>query len=279
MPAHITITEKIGIGFGSIGAPEMTTEQAEIEAREISTFRKKIDWRNPAVCIDGRTLAELMKAMELGAHMAGGVETLLVAAKSIGYSKEGAELVAYAKERGFTLGGHDADSNKADNYTNGTGCGACDKCDGNCGLFAQHKAAVEPTMQALLGKDFKSDIYENLELVPVIGNIKELVGEDLIETLHNDGEGVSGHREMMVVFNYEEDTTIDRDAYFAATGKQVFVIDMWYIKKLADAMATGVDAEHQASELYHAMVAFQIATYLGLCNGDHRAAIMQPQAA
>lgn len=49
---------------------------------------------------------------------------------------------------------------------------------------------------------------------------------------------------------------------------------MWYIKKLANAMATGVDAELQASQLYHAMVDFQVATYIGLCDGSHRAVVM-----
>ncbi len=279
MPAHITITEKIGIGFGAIGAPDMSPEQAETETAEVANFRKAIEWRNPAVCIDGRILADLRKALPLGAHIAGGAETLLVAAKSVGYHLEGSALLTAAKEKGFILGGHDADTNKADNYSNGTGCGACDKCDGNCGLFAQHQTAVEPMMQSLLGGDYDKELFDTLQLKPVTNNLKQFVSEDLIETLHDDGEGVHGHREFMVIFNYEEDTTIDRDAYFQATGKQVFVVDMWYIKRLADVMATGVDAERQASELYHAMTAFQVATYLGLCDGEHRAAILQAQAA
>lgn len=179
-----------------------------------------------------------------------------------------------AKQREFTLGGHDADSNKAESYANGTGCGACDKCEGNCSLFAQHRSDVEPTMQALLGGDFNKDVYDGLQLATVSGRLEDVVGESLIETLHDDGQGVHGHREQLVIFNYEENTTIDRDAYNEATGKQVFVVDVWYIKKLADAMATGVNTEKQASEFYHAMVAFQVATYLGLCDGSHRAAVL-----
>ena len=100
------------------------------------------------------------------------------------------------------------------------------------------------------------------------------VGDELTETLLDDGEGVHGHREMMVVFNYEENTTIDRDAYFKATGKQVFVVDVWYLRKLANYMATGTEAETQASDLYHAMLAYQLATYVTLCDGSHRAAIL-----
>lgn len=80
MPANILVTEKIGIGFGSINAPEMTQAEAEAAAQEVANFRVSIDWRNPAVCIDGRRLAEGEEKLPLGAHLAGGAETLLVGA-------------------------------------------------------------------------------------------------------------------------------------------------------------------------------------------------------
>lgn len=273
-PITVSVTEKIGAGFGSIGVPEMSQDVAEAEARESAGFLTKIDWRNPAVCIDGRHLAEGEEALPLGAHMAGGAETLLVAAKSVGYHLEGKELIGRAKELGFTLGGHDADSNKAENYENGTGCGACDKCDSSCGLLNEHKQTAEPTVAALMGADFEAETYGRVALVPVEGGVRGVVDDSLIETLHDDHEGVHGHREQMVIFNYVEDTTIDRDTYFEQTGKQVFVVDMWYLKRMANALATGVEAEKQASELYHAMVDFQVATYLALCDGSHRAGIL-----
>lgn len=284
MPVEVTVLDKIGIGFGSISAPEMSQLDAETEAREAATFLKKIDWRSPAVCIDGRHLAEGEQALPLGSHLAGAVETPLVAAKSIEYKLQGAELVAFLKGEGFTLGAHDADSNKANNYENGSGCGACDKCEGNCGLYAENKEKVEGTVAALTGPDFSKEAFDTVSLAPFTDSVHAIVGEELVETLHDDHEGVHGHHERMVVFNYVEDTTIDRDAYIDATtseefpnGKQLFVVDMWYLKKLAHAMSP--EDTRQAAELYHAMTAFQVATYLGLCDGKHRAVVIQPKQA
>ena len=278
MPASIIVTEQIGLGFGGIAAPEMTQDQAEAEAREVATFRKNIDWRNPAVCIDGRTvfLLEGQEPLPLGAHIAGAIETPLVAAKAVGYHLEGEELVDSLKSKGFTLGAHVDTGNRDQEFANGTGCGACDKCDGNCGLFAKYKTELEATVSTLLGDDFNKTSYDKLVLSTVSDDkdhARNLAGEENTETLTDDGEGVHGHRESMVIFNYEENTTIDRDAYFAETGKQVFVVDVWYLKKLADAMATGTNAESQSKDLYQAMVAFQVATYIGLCDGSHRAAV------
>lgn len=277
--SDIIVTEKIGVGFGSITAPEMSQEEAEKEASEVAKYKVSIDWQNPAVCIDGRTLSKELSLSKLpiGAHIAGGVETVLVGAEATGYHLKGKELVDSLANKGFTLGAHVDTFNKENDFHDGTGCGACDKCDGNNRLFAANKSLLKDTVANLIGDDFSNDIFEKLELTSVsVDNklAKELAGEELTEVLVDDGEGVHGHREQMVVFNYEENTTIDRDAYFEATGKQVFVVDVWYIKKLADAMATGSHASTQAKELYHAMVSFQVATYIGLCDGSHRAVVL-----
>lgn len=280
MPAQITVTSEIGVGFGGITAPEFTQAEAEAEASEADQFRVNIDWRNPAVCLDGRTLAEVAQALGLGAHLAGGAESLLVAAKAAGLQLQGAELLAKAKERGFTLGAHVDSTNRAEGFANGTGCGANDKITTISDLFTQHKGGLEPTVQSLMGSDFNAGTYQDVTIAPVNDDknfLKDTVGEDLTETLLDDHEGVHGHREQMVIFNYVENTTIDRDAYFKATGKQVFVVDVWYIKKLANAMAEGVDAEAQASMLFHTMMAYQVATYIALCDGKHRAAVLTPE--
>lgn len=273
LPVVISVGEPVKLGDGAITAPEFSAADAKAEAEQVADSLVWIDWRNPAVCIDGRHLAPGEIKLALGAHLSGGAETLLVAARSTGYHLEGKELIARAKELGFTLGGHDADTNKAHGYENGTGCGACDKCQASCDSFTANKMFAKDTVAALLGSDFDSQTYDSVNLVPVEGRLSDVVGDELIETLHDDNEGVHGHKEQMVIFNYVEDTTIDRDAYFEKTGKQVFVVDMWYLKKLAVAMGSD---EQQSSELYHAMVDFQVAVYLGLCDGSHRPVIVQP---
>ena len=271
------VTEKIGIGFGLISSPEMNDEQAEIEAAEITRFVTAIDRSNPAVCIDGRHLADGETPLPLGAHLAGGAETALVAAKSVGYPLQGSELIGRLRELGFVMGGHDADSNKQAGYEGGTGCGACDKCAPNCDLFESHKEDVGPTVELLMGADFDQKTYDSVKLAPVDDRLSDVVDSDLIETLHDDHEGVHGHREFMVVFNYVKNTTIDRDAYYKATGKQVFVVDMWYIKDLAESMAEDAGNPEIAKDLQHSMVEFQVATYLGLCDGSHRALVIQSE--
>ena len=73
---------------------------------------------------------------------------------------------------------------------------------------------------------------------------------------------------------------MDRDSLVQETGKQVFTIDMWYIDTLARAMAQGrPDAPVMFEKLRHAMAAFQVATYLTLCDGTHHPVIVtEPQA-
>lgn len=277
IPKTIIVTEKIGVGEGSIAAPEFTQTQAEEEAREVSGFRRAVDWHNPAVCIDGRCCAPGDQKLPLGAHIAGGAETLLVAAKSVGYGLSNEEVLETARKHGFTLGAHCDTGNKSKAFENGTGCGANDKVDIIASLADQYKEGIGTYLQSLMGEDFHTDVYEKTQIMPPSDNknaLMGLVGGELVETLVDDGEGVHGHREQMVVFNYQENTTIDRDAYFEATGKQVFTVDVWYIRKLAEHMAAGVDAERQASELYHAMMAYQVATYIGLCDGSHRVAVL-----
>lgn len=279
LPDNIIITDAIGVGVGSIHAPEMSEAEAQNEAAEVTNFRKNIDWHNPAVCIDGRccSKSESGTQLPLGAHLAGVAQSLLVAAKSVGYYLEGAELIAKAKERGFTVGAHCDTTNKSQSFENGTGCGANDKIDLITQQFVDQNEAVGSYTKALIGDSFDAEIFANMQLVsPSVDKnaLMNCVGEDNVETLEDDGFGVHGHREQMVVFNYEENTTIDRDAYFNATGKQVFVVDVWYIKKLANEMASGPQAAKQASELFHAMIAYQVATYMGLCDGSHRAALL-----
>lgn len=288
MPRDIIVTDIIEAGAGAITAPNMTKEQAEQVAHDVATHRKNIDWHNPAVCIDGRCCARVddSEPLPLGAHMAGGAETVLVAAASVGLDLGGKELVAKAKELGFTLGAHCDTTNRSENFKNGTGCGANDKVDIITDEFTKNKAGIGQLLSGLMGANFKADVYSGISLSAPAGSktsLMEHVGEENVETLEDDGQGVHGHREEMVIFNYEEGTTIDRDAYFAATGKQVFVIDVWYIQKLANALSSGIHADRQASELFHSMMAYQVATYIGLCDGSHRAALMManelPEAA
>lgn len=278
MPAKITITEPFGIGFGAIIAEELTETQAMHEAAEIEQYRVNVETSALAICIDVRF------GKFLGPKIAGGFKTLQVAAKAVGYRLSGKRLYDRATERGFNLGAHVDTSNEAEGFINGTGCGANDKETDITINFNQNAKTLKDTIKTLINFNsvFNDSTYEGtvLSLTTEDKNeLKDIVGEKSVESLIDDGEGVHGHTEWVVYFNYVDNTTIDRDAYFKATGKKLFVVDMWYLKKLADAMAEGADedVQKQSSDLYHAMVAYQVGTYITLCDGSHRGIIAEPE--
>ena len=283
-PPQLLVTDEIGIGFGGITAPELTQAQAELEAQEVTKFRGSVTKEGIpiksalAICIDGRV------GQFLGPKMAGGFKTLEIGAQVVGYDVSGEELLERARTRGFSLGAHVDDTNEAKNFVDGTGCGANDKEKAIATNFNDNKTVLRPTVSTLVSvnSQFSETAFDSTSLRQTTDDIHKLrntVGENNTETLIDDGEGVHGHTEWAVYFNYEDGTTIDRDAYFKATGKKLFVVDMWYIRALANAMAEGVDAEKQAADMYQAMVAFQVGTYITLCNGKHRAIIAKEQEA
>lgn len=282
IPVQLLVTDEIGIGFGGITAPELTQAQAEHEAQRITEFRVSVSREDVpirdalATCFDGRF------GQFLGAKLAGAFKTLEVGARAVGYDVSGKELLERAKSRGFKLGAHVDDTNAAADFTEGTGCGANDKEEVIADHFNENKDVLKPTVLTLVNvnSSFDDASFTDMSLAPTTNDIHKLrktVGENNVETLVDDGEGVHGHTEWIAYFNYQKDTTIDKDAYFKATGKKLFVVDMWYIKELADAMAEGIDAEQQAADMYQAMVAFQLGTYITLCDGKHRAVIAQDE--
>jgi hypothetical protein len=135
----------------------------------------------------------------------------------------------------------------------------------------------------LLGDDFNPARTQYVDKATLAERVQ---GYDSREALNMIGQGEGSnvevlegkHAESLVVFNYVEGKTVDRDRLVAETGKQVFVVDMWYIDTLATALAQGrPDAVAMRSKLKHAMTAFQVSTYLTLCDGSHRPVIVKAQ--
>lgn len=287
MKPKLTVTDTINtmlgikpgeLAIGSITAPEMNQAEAEAAAEEMTRFRVKIDWRNPAVCFDGRNavIEDGQKPLDLGAHLAGGAETPLVAAESLNFVLKGQALLDYLESKEFRLGRHEADSNIADNYANGCGCGACDGCRKHAELLNASKAQAAPATAALMGADYEKSVHDKLQLVPFTEDLRDTSAARYTEILRDDGKGVHGHNEWIIEAEYEDGVSFDRDAYTAATGKKVFPIQFWYLKRLAEAFASHPQSNVTVSEAYHSMVDFQVATYIGLCDGNHRVAVYQP---
>jgi hypothetical protein len=148
---------------------------------------------------------------------------------------------------------------------------------------ADEKHFVDGGTKLALGDEFNPSHTGYVGKETIQNRTKDYNSRDALNEVATRAEGRNvevlegGHEELVVVFNYKRGYTIDRDAFVKDTDKQVFVVDMWYIDELADTMAVGPEAVEMRERLRHAMVAFQIATYLELCDGSHRPVILKPQ--
>jgi len=291
----VTVGEKIGVGYGSISAEELSDTEASQLGEHVREKLVRVSPDVPSCCIDGRFCVGCMdKAKtEPRPSLAGGaLVTAYGAAELIGYfspndNSSPAERIASMKRileaGGVNPGGH-CDEKAVANEFNGskTGCGAADRLPEINARVIQDKDLVDPFVANLLAGTVVNEgpvPYKSMEELQA--NARDYSSIDMLETLlgksaHNveilasDETPTSGHKEMAVVFNYVENTTMDRDALVEETGQQVFVVDMWYIQKLAKAVATGPNAVVQEQQLLQAMVAYQVGTYLTLCDGSQR---------
>jgi hypothetical protein len=300
---QVIMGDRIGVGYGNIHAEESLPMSDPEVSVAIMARVVDVDPKAPSCCIDGRPCIHTMAGgrTEPRVSVAGGaIDTALAAAELTGFFGEDHNLsleerVTRIKDileiAGLKSGGHvdkdavDADFvHPKDAAKVRTGCGANDEFDAICEIAATDE--LIPTLtQALLGDKYKAGA---LQIIPAQRIKKSLAGwnpkvtleaqasTDLstVEVLDTQLTPTHGHDELLVVVNERENTTIDRDSFVAETDMQLFDIDMWYIDLLADAMArsAGPAAPEAYESLRHAMVAYQCATYLKLCDGTQRLA-------
>lgn len=304
--AQFVVGEPLVVGTGNINSDATEAEVQEIA--ETLTDRYLVPVREGAcgVCGDGRgcshTLAET--APEPGPSVFGGpLITGFAAAElvgdyfddqstdtSIGRVKEVGDKLT---DGGIVIGGHvSAGAATKTNRTwinpetglPETGCGANDSFTAIIDQTTDNADFVNAVTEQLLGGDFKPEFTSYAPKEDLQAQLSDYNSHDVLQDIATRGaernvEVLEGaHAELVVVFNYARGYTIDRDAFVRDTGKQVFVVDMWYIDDIAHAMAYGrPDAPEMYERLRHAMVAFQAATYPQLCNGTHRPVIIKPQ--
>lgn len=301
---RISIGEPLGAGTGTISAKGFEAEEAEQLSGELSSrFLVKVDDDAAGCCIDGRncihTLGET--APIPGPSISGGPSvTSYAAAEMVGeyFGDKSAptslgrveEVNQILVSGGIVLGAHVSDGAVRNGFVNPetnvsqTGCGANDEFKSILNKPADDKTFVDTTTGQLLGDAYNPNYTKYVEKDVLQNRVKDYDSHDVLDVVaaHDEGRNVEilagKHAEVLVVFNYVEGTTIDRDALVAETGKQVFVVDMWYLDKLATAMAAGrPDAVEMQQKLKHAMTAFQVSTYLALCDGTHRPVILKPE--
>ncbi len=302
MPVNIINGDKIGVGNGKIHADEAVLERQDELLETAKRHLVAVDPSLPCGCIDGRACAHTLGGNETQprASVAGGVTTAYAAAEMIGWfaDDEGDAPVERFERLRLTLaaaqipsGNHVDQGHVANNFSDGgTGCGASDKLVMNIANVYDFDDGVEGFVKALSGDQYRDDLAAKrrskadvMDAVakwdPVAAKDKLSANDaDSVEVLESDETETKGHREFTVLFNFVEGTTVDRDAFVAETGQQVFVVDMWYINKLARAMARGPKAEEQYLELRQAMIAYQVGTYLSLCDGSQTYNLLQPAA-
>lgn len=294
---QVSVGDQVGVGMGKIHAGEVAPDHEAGLAEAVESHMVGVDPNVPSCCIDGRHCVHTMHgtATEPRASVAGGALTTAFA---------GAELAGWfgddtsntqqrlgrvnrlLRAAGIKPGTHVDEAGVANEFVDpvtglpATGCGAADKFPIIMQTVHEQAGTVHELTAAILGDGYQA---EALQLAPTVNterfadwrptDIVDACGNDTennVEILESDDTPTHGHREIAVVVNYRENTTLDRDVFVDDTGEQVFVVDMWYIDKLAKTLATGPKADEQYQQLRHAMVAYQVATYLALCDGSQR---------
>lgn len=298
---EVIIGKPIGVGHGAIHAETQTTEEWQMIEQAVTECMTVVDPTLPSCCIDGRCCIETVSGEPTQARfsVAGGAAITGYAAAELAGIFGGdapqhpndryAIIDARLNAAGINTGNHVDKANFETQFSAGkTGCGACDRLPENIANVYDEAEGVEG-LAAQLVVGYKSGQIDVSRRQAVVAGLrgwdpvraeKQIENRDAgaIEILESDDTPTHGHTELAVVFNYVEGYTIDRDAFFAKTGKELFVIDMPYIDKIARALAGGPDAEAQYEKLRHAAVEYQLGTYLTLCDGSQAPIIIRPKA-
>ncbi|PKL30870.1 hypothetical protein CVV43_05020 [Candidatus Saccharibacteria bacterium HGW-Saccharibacteria-1] len=300
--ANIRIFEPIGAGTGTITAGIISSKKIRDAAKEIKSCLANISPTTPSCCIDGRynigTLAEI-NSNPVGPKpaVAGGANlTAYAAAEMVGdwfdsNNKQSdkqrlifIDNLLYSK--GIIPGTH-SDENaiensfKTDKNTPRIGCGFSDNFTDILKNIYKSSEIINRYTNMLIGKKFNPKhmyFVDKKSIQDSTKNWNPINALNLVSKA-SDGKNVEilqgSHAEVFVIFNFIKDVTLDRFAFSSKTDIQAFVIDMWYINKLAHAMASvSKDQAEMFSKLKHAMIAFQIAAYLTLCDGTQRPIIL-----
>lgn len=308
---RVSYGDAISAGYGKIHAEGMDVEAAAQElVRDIEGYLEGVAKDAPSCCIDGRDCVTCMddEPTEPRPGIAGGaLVTAYAAAELVGWFAPDAgsstdrlqtvqdHLDAVIDDQTgkptIVTGGHCDQSAVATAFEEKTGCGAGDRLPEILIQRHENSKAINSFVELVLDERFDSSDTEVVDqetlaarhadwtpkdFIEVIGGTEN--GKHKVEILTSDPQSEThGHAELAVVFNDVENTTVDRDRLVRETGKQVFDVDLWYLRKLAKVMAVGPNAETQERQLLHAMVAYQIATYLTLCDGSQRPIFIRPE--
>ncbi len=267
--------------IGAIGPLEAGADPSVVE-RTIAAVNDEANWKRaknaaPYRCIDGRPDANGNYAS--GTCSSGGTETVAVALALVGdvdprhdAAQHTSAVAIDMHEHGEKIGGHTADHHGP----GGSGCGACDQLDTAFKIIAD----AEPKVQKVL-KGIGVEIDDETNAAHA-GQARMLLdrgftrssGEQVVAAIGDAGGEIvplSGpHREVVVVLNMQPLTELDRNKVAEQVGgqAQVFVVDVWALKNVAERLAPHDPAK--INRLFTAMLYYNVAVALALCGPSLR---------
>ncbi|MBL8122037.1 hypothetical protein JNM87_04795 [Candidatus Saccharibacteria bacterium] len=299
----------VGFGGGTFSAEAVSEADVAETARQLPNYMVPVDIAAAGECIDGRPCRGMLgdapagvEQKHIGPKVAGGpLQTAYAVAELLpgyfddhieevrplsGASDRAAFVAGLLSGRGIAIGGHTTAAATETNFADGkTGCGAAEKHTDALRVLAvqtgekqSSSAELSSQIHAMTCKlmgiaaegQGRPDLSPTYEIdrhqadYTATGMLRVEEGRGSVEIL----EGT--HAEVAVVVNTVPNTTVDRDEFVRRTGKQVFVVDVWYVKAIAHALVAGrPDAEKLYSQALYAGFAYQLAVYAQLCNGSH----------
>lgn len=299
----LIIGEPVRFGDGTLHAPTQSHESLqELGETIVNRYLKHIDDDAPGVCMDGRACACMLHGQAspiLGPKSAGGpLQTAFGAAETVDgfYGSRSAidakgriaEVADILTAGGIVISGHTTSGAVENGFKNPqsdedqTGCGAAEKHAPAALRLVTRDANVMRAADRMLGSSTPENTYVDAETLSKRTSDyspKLMLDAESDQSCDRNAEVLGGeHEEVLVFINDIEGTTVDRDKLIEETGKQVFVIDAWYIKKIARAMTTGrPDSDEMYPRVLRAAIAYQFAVYAELGDGSHP--VLMAQAA
>lgn len=265
------LLNELPLAEGTIEAgPEQQERLEEVLERLASgEFHVATDGRIPYGCIDGRDTRD---GLHPKPDSAGGTLSIMVAddlttkrfAGPDGTTKEAfSRTLAFIQAAGYEIGGH-TDSHATGD---GSGCGASDKLAPIyefIGREGEQLRALAATLGITASGAAFVQIVENARARQEFSR-----GRDMLETLATYGDDTvdyltGDHREVVVVINTKDGTTLDRLALRREFGEayEAFNVDAW---TFGDASELTAESPEEAEAKVLALTFYNLATAHKLC--------------
>jgi hypothetical protein len=282
-------------GYGDISRKVIEGEagieviQATDEAINDPELLVKVDDEEPGVlveddgCGDGRRVGRIFKGMIEKARslhrpkVFGGGATM--ATSTLIATGQGAKTalrdvfhagINLLKDRGVDYGAHTADHVKHPDTD--SGCGAIDNAPAIVEAAVTYREQIHDVIE-LLGIDTEGlgGVEKDFAIIAAANRNEPYSGKSVMEEIVDDGKVVKelagAHVETRIILNMVEGYTVNQELVRQKTGgkAEVFAVDVWRMKQLAEKMYDAPVEQHQA---FLGELVYTLATAGVLTKGD-----------